>query len=65
MKNKKKVIIKGFTYILLDIYCNEKEISVDEAVDELMYKSLKAELLEIHNISDKNIGVLIDNIRKR
>ena len=65
MKNSKKVIIKGFTYILLKIYCNEKDLTEAEVVDELLYKSLKKELLEINHMSDKNIGILIDNIGKR
>lgn len=65
MKNRKKVLIKGFTNILLDIYCKEKDMKKEEAVDELLYKSLKNEILEINNMSDKNIGKLIDNIGKR
>lgn len=65
MKSRKKVVIKGFTYILLKIYCNEKDLTETEVVDELLYKSLKKELLEINHLSEKNIGVLIDNIGKR
>jgi len=65
MKNRKKISIKGFTNILLDIYCKEKDLKEEEAVDELLYKSLKNELLEINHMSDKNISKLIDNISKK